>query len=571
MIGRFLLRFLPVIIALVLLASTASAVVIDYVRVGDPGNVNDDTGYGSVDYVYYIGKYEVTNVQYCEFLNAVAADDLNHLYSPVLGGGWNGTGGITRSGSPGSYTYSVRPNRGNRPVNDVVWYDTLRFANWLHNGQPTGPQGATTTEDGAYDMSLGAEVVRNPDALVFLPTEDEWYKAAYYKGGGVDAGYWEYPTQSDTAPTAEAPPGTDMTHGSANYYVNSFVDPVYYLTAVGAYDANPSSSSYGTFDQGGNVWEWNETAVEGSNRGRRGGGFSHQPPGSHLEASHPGLNSPPGTGSSYGNLGFRLAASPELFTGVLGRHVFYNNSTFDDPSDEAIAIDKAALLPGQTATFENYTSYDLGINGIMVDISELVNPDGLNLDTIGDYFQFRVGNDLAPDGWDEAPGVRTINVRPGEGSHGSDRVTITWADREIQNEWLQVTVLANDLTGLEEEDIFYFGNAVAEAGNSAVNARVTVTDLLLARNNPRSFLDPAGIDYPYDYNRDQRVDTTDVLLARNNPSNFLTGLRLITAPGDPHTAGAAVVPEPTVLALVGAGIVGLLGLAWRRRFRVNDS
>ncbi len=253
---------------------------------------------------------------------------------------------------------------------------------------------------------------------------------------------------------------------------------------------------------------------------------------------------------------------------VLDRHVFYNNSRFDDANDNAIATDKTPLIPGEPATFDNYTSYDLGINGIMVDIDYLANPDSLDIETIGNYFQFRAGNDENPDGWDEAPDIRQVTVRENDGVDGSDRVTITWPDYAIQNEWLQVTVAANEFTGLEEEDVFYFGNAVGEAGNSDTDTLVTVTDLLLARNNTRNFLDPAGIDYPYDYNRDQRVNTTDLLLARNNTTNFLTSLRLITAPGKAGVtgkAGATVVPEPGTGALLALGVVGLAVCAWRRR------
>ena len=276
----------------------------DCVAVGNAGNAADNTGYGSVSYEYQIGKYEVTNAQYAEFLNAVAAADPSALYSTSMGGGWNDIGGITRGGSDGSYTYTVRTNRGNRPVNYVSWYDTLRFANWLHNGQPTGAQDNSTTEDGAYDMSLGSSVVRKPGATWFLSSEDEWYKAAYYKGGGTDAGYWDYATQSDTPPTAELPAGTDLTNGSANFYDGGYLDTTYYTTEVGVYTAKPSDSAYDTFDQNGNVSEWNEAVLHGGiSRALRGG--SALPIGPSL-----GSSSRWGHDPSWNNkhIGFRVAS-----------------------------------------------------------------------------------------------------------------------------------------------------------------------------------------------------------------------------------------------------------------------
>ncbi|MBN2474707.1 MAG: pre-peptidase C-terminal domain-containing protein [Pirellulales bacterium] len=216
---------------------------------------------------------------------------------------------------------------------------------------------------------------------------------------------------------------------------------------------------------------------------------------------------------------------------VTGRHVFYNNSAFDgdDPTangndDNAIATDKIALLPGQTASFQNYTSYARGINGVMVDIAGLTGTP-----TAAD-FQFRLGNSDDPGDWATAPEPSSVSVRPGEGVGGSDRVTLIWPDYAIQKQWLQVTVLATANTGLTEPDVFYFGNAVADAGNSTSDARVNATDMLLARNNPRTFLDPAATDFPYDYNRDARVNATDMLLARNNQTHFLNALKLITVP-----------------------------------------
>jgi len=161
-------------------------------------------------------------------------------------------------------------NRVNRPVNYVSFWDACRFANWLHNGQPTGAQDPTTTEDGAYTLTAEGmadnSIARNDDANVWVPSEDEWYKAAYYKGGGTEAGYWYYATESDGAPTAEPPPGTNPAYGSSNSTGDS-PGAVGDLTDVGAYNANDgngefySDSAYGTFDQNGNVWEWNEAIL----------------------------------------------------------------------------------------------------------------------------------------------------------------------------------------------------------------------------------------------------------------------------------------------------------------------
>jgi hypothetical protein len=233
--------YLTAVLALILaVAGAAQAVNIDWVMVGDPGNACDTQPqgcFGSVGYPYHISKYEVTNDQYAEFLNAVAATDTYGLYDTSMGSGY---GGITRSGSSGSYTYSTRAGREDMPVNYVSFYDALRFANWMHNGQPTGAQGSTTTEDGAYEMSLGSSVVRKAGARVVLTSEDEWYKAAYYAGSGT---YYDYPAGSDTQTTC-AVPGATANTANCSFLVED-------LTDVGSYTGSASPS--GTFDQGGNV------------------------------------------------------------------------------------------------------------------------------------------------------------------------------------------------------------------------------------------------------------------------------------------------------------------------------
>ncbi len=253
------------VFALILSTNSKAAVIFDWAVIGDTDNLADtQTGYGAVDYEYRIATTEVTNAQYVEFLNAVASTDTYGLY--------NNASPITRYGESGSYTYTLKDNDinwANRPVAYVSWYDTLRFVNWLHNGQPTGFQNAGTTEYGAYDMSLQQTnpegIVRLSGAQYCLPTEDEWYKAAYYDS--VNAVYYDYATGSDTTPNNNDP--QNDTGNSANHDSNGDFMP-YNTTPVGAYDE--STSPYGTYDQNGNVLEWNETLIDG-NRGLRGGSW----------------------------------------------------------------------------------------------------------------------------------------------------------------------------------------------------------------------------------------------------------------------------------------------------------
>ncbi len=239
--------------SIVMAMTMAVAASDEWVVVGDAGNAPSPKGYGAVDYEYRIGKFEVTYGQYVEFLNAVAADDPFGLYDEGMTLSiWNG---IAREGMPGSYTYRLdEPTDEFGPVNFVDFWDVLRYVNWRHNGKPHGAADATTTEDGAYTLTPATmaknTVVRNEDAKIFLPSDSEWHKAAYYKGGGRDAGYWLYATQSDIEPSNERPPGgpNSANHGRGIglYPVGSYVD---------------APSPYGTFDQTGNLWEWNETIV----------------------------------------------------------------------------------------------------------------------------------------------------------------------------------------------------------------------------------------------------------------------------------------------------------------------
>lgn len=237
---------------------------ISFVNVGDAGN-NAYDGFGGVDYRFRISRYEVTNRQYTIFLNAVASKvhptlgvaDPYGLYTDLMD--TDPRGGITRTGTaPGPYTYATKPNMENKPVNYVSWMDAARFCNWLHNGQSTDPD---STEKGSYELDGNAVtgfLTRETRARYWITNRNEWFKAAYYKGRSLTAGYWSYPTKSNEPPvpvkanaTGNGIPANRGNSGNLSSEAD-WNDQNGNVTTVGR---NGGPSAYGTYDQGGNVWE----------------------------------------------------------------------------------------------------------------------------------------------------------------------------------------------------------------------------------------------------------------------------------------------------------------------------
>jgi len=349
-------RFLPVAFVAAALPLRAdvfnmpgSLTSLKFSNVGDPGNLGDtvsmntaaedqlwingspdtSSGYGAVAYRYAIGTCDVTVAQYVQFLNAVATTgDPYGLYNPLMGGatsGPNSSGspattawstissngkswpvvcGITRTGTPGAYSYAlstsaaanlgsppIPTSNGDFPVNWDNWGDAARFCNWLENGQPTGPEGPGTTETGSYTLSGATTtaqlwaVTRNAGATYWIPTENEWYKAAYYKSGGTNAGYWAYPTQASTSNPPSSTLSKTATNNANFGYTGTNSPNSWVLTPVGYFAGSPGP--YGTYDQGGDLYDFTETAVQQSVdytgeglyvRVMRGGSYSKSTP-----------------------------------------------------------------------------------------------------------------------------------------------------------------------------------------------------------------------------------------------------------------------------------------------------
>jgi formylglycine-generating enzyme len=226
--------------------TSGNAFTIEFVSIGNAGNAADTTGYGAVPYQYRVGTYEITQNAIDKATNSGLAD--------VTAGAWSGS----------------------QPAANISWYEAAAFVNWLNTS--TGKQKAydLTFSNGSWSMELwsggnewtegGTNLYRNKNAYYFLPSENEWYKAAYYNAAGTN--YFLYPTASSTAPTAVAS-GTNA--GSAVYNSVAFAPAIV--------DSAGGLSPYGTMGQGGNVYEWSESAFDGSNalssedRAFRGGAY----------------------------------------------------------------------------------------------------------------------------------------------------------------------------------------------------------------------------------------------------------------------------------------------------------
>jgi formylglycine-generating enzyme required for sulfatase activity len=289
----------------------------EFVTVGDPNNTADGT-FGAVSESFDIMKFEFTNQQYVQFLNTVDANGTNpnSIYNASMD--TDGRGGIRfTSGNSAGTKYAVKANYGNKPVVFVSWFDAARVANWLHNGATS----ASSMETGAYNLNnatSGNALALMAGAKFYIPSENQWYKAAYYKGGSTNAGYWTYGTQSNSDPTFVTASGTgDGSAGNSGNFANYVSGGDWNsqngnVTTVGT---NGGPSAYGAFDMTGNVGEWNDLDRTSSSRGNRGGDWNNGIV--NQTSSSRSVNAANGESN---RLGFRLASEhvPEPSMMVIG-------------------------------------------------------------------------------------------------------------------------------------------------------------------------------------------------------------------------------------------------------------
>ncbi len=205
---------------------------------------------------------------------------------------------------------------------------------------------------------------------------------------------------------------------------------------------------------------------------------------------------------------------------VVGRELFYNQSTWDGGADSittsddaAIATDKTAYLPGAGApSSTNLSSYFRGINGIMVDLLG----DGSHTSIAANDFVFKTGNDNSPSGWSTASAPLVVTVRTGAGVSGSDRVEILWGSNAVENAWLEVQVLATAHTGLAATDVFFWANRIGDAN---LNFSTTGAD----SSNVLAHIGGDGsITSTLDFNRSKTVSGTDSSIAIANVGSTAT-------------------------------------------------
>ena len=615
-------------------SSGPAAVTFDWATVGDPGNPADTaimnkpldaswadytTGYGSVEYAYRIAKQNVTNSQYVTFLNAVDPSGANALdlwkssmSEHVVGGvgpQTATTGGIDRTltAAEGS-RYAAKPGQEQFPAVWVRWTAAARFVNWLSNGQTTGG-----TEAGVYDMSvfidnpMGSFATPPPraaDATLFLPSENEWYKAAYYDpslNGGA-GGYWEYGTQTNSPPVSEPAPGGPHSANIGNGYDPSaggtaltmattglpYDKDVTYLTPVGAYTS--ATSAYGLSDIDGPIYNWTETTrLQNTFLGpaempiRRGGTwrYGEEYAGASFRNIYSGANT-----DGFASIGFRIAGLPEAPPVGVVIDVASGTQTQAQAGYPSITTADSVTKTGAgTLIFDAFNSY-AGPTIVSAGTLRVASNTGLPATALS----VEAGGNVAlPQDVRVALGLASLAVADGAGGGrvdlGAGQVTV--AAGGISAADLRADIIAgrngggwNGSSGLSSSaaaasggtravGYVVAGDGTAQAsfaapGDTNLNGTVDVFDLVGINSGGKYGAGTAAVWSEGDFNYDGVTNVFD-LVGINTAGAYGRGNYFPASPA--VAAGVNAVPEPTAWGVVGAGLAALAALLRRRAIR----
>jgi autotransporter-associated beta strand protein len=605
-----------VLVAISLVRPLAAQVTFDWATVGNPGNSSDTavmykpqgasyvdmtTGYGSVGYTYQISKQDVTNAQYVAFLNAAdpSGSNTRNLYDNTmsdhvvsgLGSQRATTGGIDRNLAAASGSrYSVKAGQEQYPAVWVRWSSAARFVNWFANGQGSG-----STESGVYDMSVLTSSFATPPsraagATIFLPSEDEYYKAAYYdpaKGG--TGGYWQYGTRTDSTPVSEPAPG-----GAHSANIGSGLDPnaggtaftmaktqaaydknVDYLTSVGAYTS--ATSAYGLFDVDGLVRNWTEgtRTVYGNQLPVARGGmwrYGEQYNGASYRNSYSGAGT-----AGYSFIGFRVAGLPSAPPGTTvnvasgtqtqaqaGYALFSGTAPLTKTGAGMLVVNATNTLAGSTTVQEGTLQL---ANAAALGSSRVIPLAGGTV-SLALYLQTTVGG-LAPNAGglvDLGNGLVTV----ASGLTATDLVTAIVAGRG-DGSWtgtsgITSSVAAADVASSIPRGVGWLDNgdgsvtaAFAAPGDTNIDWQVDVLDAsnFLSFGKFDTSLPSTWLEG--DFNYDGVVDVLDAA------DFFGTGLYDAGNYNSPTNAvgTVAAVPEPSVWAMIcGVTACACGGLRW---------
>jgi formylglycine-generating enzyme len=600
--------------------SLPAAVTFDWATVGDPGNPADTlvmdkgpaaeftTGYGSVDYAYRISKYGVTNSQYVSFLNTVDPAGTNALnlwdrnMSEHIVGGVGPqpatTGGIDLLlGAAEGSRYAVKAGQEQFPAVWVRWSSAARFVNWFAGGQ-----GVAGTESGVYDMSVltsgfSTPPTRAADATIFLASENEYYKAAYYDPSKNDGagGYWQYGTRSDVAPASVPPPGgTNAANIGQGQGVGGTAETLAttgaaydatqnYLTDVGAYSS--ATSAYGLYDIEGPVYNWtegtrsvfgNELPIIRGGSWRYGEGYS----GAAYRNSYSGANV-----AGYASIGFRIAGLPEAPPAGVVIDVASGTVTQAQAGYPSITTADSVTKTGAgTLVFDAVNSY-AGPTVVSAGTLRVASNTGLPATAL----TVEAGGTLAlPQDARVSLGVARLSLADGAGGGrvdlGAGQLTV--AAGGISAADLRADIIAgrngggwNGSSGLTSSaaaasggtravGYVVAGDGTAQAsfaapGDTNLNGTVDVFDLVGINSGGKYGAGTAAVWSEGDFNYDGVTNVFD-LVGINTAGAYGRGNYF---PASPAVAGLNAVPEPTAWGAVGAGLAALAALLRRRANR----